>query len=188
MPLKPFLLRKHLYPGESLQSLLVRLARWNGLSSVRTIQDVTQAALKKSHVSINRPRHRDALQALSTLPRLDDEQLFMASVNRFVAIAHPERFADPVEVKLSMAETLGYWRIGDYVRKDSEAVYCPECLKEDLKRNRNDNQAVLPPRRATARNKLPAILLTFLLNPGMTRLSLRHDKIVPFKSVDACWL
>ncbi|MCB0165432.1 MAG: TniQ family protein [Anaerolineae bacterium] len=131
MTLRPFLNRTSLYPGESLQSLLTRLVKLNVYPSLRTVQDIVQVALEKPYVSIERPRDIDVLQALFELTGIDKEQLFLASANRFVAIARPEQFADPFEVKTSMTGVMDRWRIGDYLRNDSQVVFCPDCLKEE---------------------------------------------------------
>jgi hypothetical protein len=71
----PLLCRSSLRPGESLQSLLVRLSEKNHYPSTRTVAQICQERLTQPD-RIDRPRHAQTYTQLSALVGIPADRLY----------------------------------------------------------------------------------------------------------------
>lgn len=113
---KPLLRRAPLFPGESLSSLVVRLALLNGYSSLSILERLCQP----NHLARRENLlQREGLNRLAHLSGVSVEELWAASDAYF--LREPLHLNEWNEFYLPLAAT---------VRSTRSAWYCPKCLTE----------------------------------------------------------
>jgi hypothetical protein len=128
----PFLCRSALRPGESLPSLLVRLAALNAYQSSRMVLSIGQERLTQKD-DLARPMHAETYQVLQQLTKLTPSALYQATPH-FFARAMTLPGDDTATVSLPDGETApllpaNVWR--SHLRLNNRAYYCPRCLETD---------------------------------------------------------
>lgn len=113
---KPLLRRSPLFPGESLSSLIARLALLNGYSSLAILERLFQP---DHWVRSENFLHREGLNRLAHLSGVSVEELWAASDAYFAR--EPFQWNDSREL---------YPPLAVIVRPTRSAWYCPECLTE----------------------------------------------------------
>jgi hypothetical protein len=130
----PSLLRRtQLLPGESLSSLLERLAQLNYYPSLRTLSHICHyySDALESKDDLERPRKVETFLRLSDLTHISPEDLYAASNHRFTSLLSPSGQL-PVEfpwIGSSSKVMLTYNLAYGCLRSATAAQYCPHCLK-----------------------------------------------------------
>lgn len=128
----PFLCRSALRPGESLPSLLVRLAVLNAYQSPRMVLSIGQERLTQKD-DLTRPMHAETYQVLQQLTKLTPSALYRATPHFFArAISLPGD--ETATVSLSGGETAPLLPANvrrSYLRSNHRVCYCPRCLETD---------------------------------------------------------
>ena len=133
LPIPPLLRRSELLPGESLPSLLERLARFNYYHHAGVIAWICRdRAGDCSRDYFARPRRLQTFRQLAHLTLTSADKLFAASDHRFAPVLAPP----------GQAQTVMLWSDGEprpmvtsgvvrYQLRSSTAVqFCPLCLQE----------------------------------------------------------
>jgi hypothetical protein len=127
----PLLCRSGLRPGESLQSLLVRLSEENHYPSTRTVAQICQERLTQPD-RIDRPRHAQTYTQLSALVGIPADRLYNSTVHVFArTITPPDSVFE--KTRLSTAEIVPLLVRGvasRHILPDDNVRYCPHCLGE----------------------------------------------------------
>jgi len=129
----PLLRRTQLLPGESLPSLLERLAQLNYYPSLSMLNQVSRkhqdAPAQRDNLAC--PKWAETFLRLSDLTLISPEDLYSASNHRFAPLLTPPSQL-PVEFpwtgsasKVMLTFNLAYCRL----RPASAAQYCPRCLQ-----------------------------------------------------------
>lgn len=130
-PCQPFLCRSALLPGESLASLLVRLAAMNAYQPLGMVASVGQACLPKRD-ALDRPKHTETYQILATLTGLTPLALYQATPHVFArTVTRPGH--ETATMVLPDGETVPLLpanRRHTQLRPAQRLCYCPRCLAE----------------------------------------------------------
>lgn len=128
--LSPLVRRSPLLPGESLPSLLVRLAKLNHYSSPAIIRRVCTEGRDKDIVE--RPTKPATYEHLAALTRLDPTELYNATEHRFLdVIALSDDDCRTLTLPGGQAVLVGNTSlIRKHTWSNSDAQFCPACLAE----------------------------------------------------------
>lgn len=126
---KPLLRRTVFEPGESLPSLLARLALLNHYSPPSILERVTLAAAPADWKdSIDCPGHLAIFERLALLTGLPPFELYQASDHRFLPMA-PMKQAALRERQLP--DWVGPARTQQLIHPSAASQFCPHCLREE---------------------------------------------------------
>ncbi len=130
---QPLLRRSALLPGESLASLLERLAQLNFYPNSKTLTSIYRARLAESATpdDLMRPTRCETFEQLACLTQVSPDDLHAASDHGFAPILTPPG-APPTTMAWTGATTkpllLSRWaRL--YLRYVTAVQFCPRCLK-----------------------------------------------------------
>jgi hypothetical protein len=121
--------RSPLLPGESLSSLLIRLADLNHYDSPTMVVRLCRERLAHRE-QVTRPRRTETYRALTGLTGIEADKLYAASVHQFAAVITPPH-VKPQFTTLPSGEAVPILTRAhsSHVRFD-ETQFCPLCLKE----------------------------------------------------------
>jgi hypothetical protein len=129
---RPLLCRSPLHPNESLPSFLIRLAAVNRYEYAPT----QVMALCRQHLSVSddvaRPAKSETYRVLSELVGIDAQKLHAATVHHFAPLFMVPPYEAPT-IRLAADQNvpvLGNCILRDHVWPDTQAQFCPFCLKE----------------------------------------------------------
>jgi hypothetical protein len=134
-PIPPLLRRTQLLPGESLPSLLERLAQLNYYPSLHILRDICYEqpdVMGANQDNLACPHWVEGFLRLTELTRIAPEDLYTASNHRFAPFLNPPG-QTPLEIpwsgstsKIVLTDNLAY----GCLRSTTTAQYCPHCLKD----------------------------------------------------------
>ncbi|MCX6983605.1 MAG: TniQ family protein [Lentisphaerae bacterium] len=127
---KPLLQRSPLFPGESLLSLLARLALLNHYPSLAVLEEVLQFHWPDS---LDAPSSSSAFERLEQLTRIPAMDLWMASDHALTPAAFPALKKNKKQT-LSRIQEAMQWLPKPQVQDFHPAKaswYCPKCLEEE---------------------------------------------------------
>ncbi len=128
------LVRTPIQPGESLQSLLVRLSRLNDYDVPDTLFQILQEGESKQQALKERialPRHIEMYQRLEALTDRGIPDLYAASAHRFATILTPPDISiEFLEISEGISMRLLTWSLAaKQLRPASAGQFCPLCLR-----------------------------------------------------------
>lgn len=127
---RSFLCRSSLLPGESLASLLVRLAGLNAYPSANMVFSVVQERLAVKDV-LARPVQTGTYQMLADFIRLTSANIYQATPYVFTGILTlPDDEMMPIVLpddQVAPGRTASFLR--HHIRSTHRAAYCPRCLQ-----------------------------------------------------------
>ncbi len=127
----PLLYRSSPQPSESLPSLLIRLAKGNFYHSpTMVIQLCRERLIWRDQVT--RPTRAETYRILAQLIRIGIDELYAASVQRFVSTVAPPDYGHRSILLPSgkTAPVLTDFALREHTRPESDVQFCPFCLKE----------------------------------------------------------
>lgn len=127
----PLLRLDSLLPGESLPSLLTRLAQLNSYTPLKIIDKICLDNLKKDRLDY--PIETSTYQRLADLTLQDPAELYAATAHRFAIPCTPPGVTIPPLVLPSgnTVSCLEQSLATKQLRPASAAQFCPDCLKEN---------------------------------------------------------
>lgn len=133
-PARPFLRRTALWPGESLYSLLVRLAAINHY----TVKQLTALCFQRPSEThgqwidnAERPRRAETYERLSVFTGIPASDLFCATPNAFASVASiPGGSQTIISLPEIGAVSCLPHTVYRWLRQRAEAQFCPKCLRE----------------------------------------------------------
>jgi hypothetical protein len=132
-PSLPLLRRTQLFPGESLVSLLERLAQINYYSSARILRSICCERLETpaNQDMLTRPQWVETFLQLSDLTQISPEALYAASIHRFApCFTLPQQSLVEIPWIDSASKVMLPTNLAQvYLRFTLAAQYCPLCLK-----------------------------------------------------------
>lgn len=133
-PPRPFLCRSPFGPGESLFSLLIRLASLNRypLSTLLGLCFRKPNAGRGQTVdNVDRPLKAETYHRLAVFTGLPPARLYAATVHRFApTLVGPQRLLPQIQIGMGESQPILDTRSARSVRPKSNAQFCPACLKE----------------------------------------------------------
>ncbi len=127
----PLLCRSPLRPGESLPSLLIRLARENFYHSPTMVVQLCRERLTQRD-QITRPTRTETFQVLAELVQIEADELYAASEHRFAPVITPPT-CEQYFTALPSGKTvpvLPYSFSRMQIWPKSNVQFCPLCLQE----------------------------------------------------------
>ena len=128
---RPLLHRSSLRPSESLPSLLIRLAKGNFYHSPTMVIQLCQERLTQRD-QVTRPTQAETYQILAKLVRIGTDELYAASVQRFVSTVAPPDY-EHRSILLPSGKTVPVLpdsALREHTRPESDVQFCPLCLME----------------------------------------------------------
>jgi hypothetical protein len=130
----PLLCRIPLFADESLPSYLHRVTTANGYD-YSTFTSICRDRLSAKQVrdNLERPRHPETFDVLSSLTGVEPKALANASISRFLQTVLLSELGK--NIRLSDGSTYGileWWIRSRYFHKDHFAHFCPACLRDAL--------------------------------------------------------
>ena len=127
------LVRTTILPGESLQSLLMRLSRLNDYDVPDTLFQILQERASKQQALKDRttlPRGVEMYERLEALTGRDIPDLYAASAHRFTTILTPPGISiEFLEISEGISVPLLAWSLAaKQLRPASAGQFCPRCL------------------------------------------------------------
>src|SRR5713226_8658002 len=128
------LVRTAIQPGESLQSLLVRLSRLNDYDVPDTLFQILQEGESKQQALKERialPRHIEMYQRVEVLTGRGIPDLYAASAHRLATVlAPPDISIDLLGISEGVSLPLPSWSLAaKQLRPASAGQFCPLCLQ-----------------------------------------------------------
>src|SRR2546423_2952707 len=128
------LVRTPIQPGESLQSLMVRLSRLNDYDVPDTLFQILQEGESKQQGLKERialPRHIEMYQRLEALTGRSIPDLYAASAHRFATVLTPPDISiDLLGIAESISLPMLAWSLAaKQLRPASAGQFCPLCLR-----------------------------------------------------------
>ena len=130
---KRLLRRSPLLPGESLSSLLARLARLNYYDPPTIIEWLCQRGLEiHGRESLALPVHARMFERIAKLTQIDPAELYAATPHRFAEVLRaPETETQSLELPSDMImPRLARGIASKQIQPTCRAKFCPDCLQE----------------------------------------------------------